>query len=242
MEMSFGLSKDKYECVLDVLNAYSQYIEKVWIFGPRARGDYKRTSDIDLAIQFKEGAQKLTEILEALEDINIIHTFDVFDYDKIENGILKHYVDTEGVVIIDTVNTGGDFLNVDKLKYKLEDLKRAFGKLKDSAEQDPMSNDLVLDATIQRFEFTYELSWKLMKAVLEFNGNLDAASPRKAIKEAYKTGLITNGDIWLEMLQDRSRASHTYDEATAMQIFENIREVYMAGFKCLIENVEQEVY
>lgn len=69
--------------------------------------------------------------------------------------------------------------------------------------RDASQDDLVIDATIQRFESTYELSWKLMKLYLEYNGNLEANSPRKAIKEAFKTGLIQEGDRWLQMLDEK---------------------------------------
>ena len=103
-------------------------------------------------------------------------------------------------------------------------------------------DDIVIDATIQRFEFTYELSWKLMKAYLEYNGNLEATSPRKAIKESFKEGLIEDGAQWLDMLQDSNRTSHTYDENCAIEIFNNIKEVYIEIFQKLIDSFEFEFH
>tara|TARA_Y100001933_G_scaffold228634_1_gene244316 strand:+ start:518 stop:751 length:234 start_codon:yes stop_codon:yes gene_type:complete len=50
--------------------------------------------------------------------------------------------------------------------------------------------DLAIDATIQRFEFTFELSWKLLKAILEYDGFENVESPRKAIREGFKQGYI----------------------------------------------------
>lgn len=130
-------------------------------------------------------------------------------------------------------------LTTNKLEDKLRDLKKAFSKLKESASRNP-DDDIVIDATIQRFEFTYELSWKLMKAYLEYNGNLEATSPRKAIKESFKEGLIEDGAQWLDMLQDRNRTSHTYDENCAIEIFNNIKEVYIEIFQKLIDSFEKE--
>ena len=49
----------------------------------------------------------------------------------------------------------------------------------------------MIDATIQRFEFSFELSWKLMRAVLDYNG-IEAEAPRSVIKEAFKSKIIQN--------------------------------------------------
>ena len=168
--------------------------------------------------------EKISNIIEDMEASNIIYTMDIIDYDKISNDKLKSYVDSEGEIIFLSDDEGGVLLTTNKLEDKLRDLKKAFSKLKESASRNP-DDDIVIDATIQRFEFTYELSWKLMKAYLEYNGNLEATSPRKAIKESFKEGLIEDGAQWLDMLQDRNRTSHTYDENCAIEIFNNIKEV-----------------
>ena len=73
-------------------------------------------------------------------------------------------------------------------------------------------NDIVYDGVIQRFEFTFELSWKLMKSFLEYMGITDLRSPRATIREAYAYGLIEDGDKWIDMLVDRNKTSHLYDE------------------------------
>ncbi|PHS29072.1 MAG: hypothetical protein COA82_13045 [Alkaliphilus sp.] len=80
-----------------------------------------------------------------------------------------------------------------------------------------------------------------MKAYLEYNGNLEATSPRKAIKESYKEGLIKDGNIWLEMLQDRNRTSHTYDEASALDFFDTIQNVYVDVFEKFINDLAREL-
>ncbi|MFL8938365.1 HI0074 family nucleotidyltransferase substrate-binding subunit [Rossellomorea oryzaecorticis] len=72
-----------------------------------------------------------------------------------------------------------------------------------------------------------ELSWKLLKSYLEYNGVTDISSPRSTIKTAFKEGLIKDGELWLKMLEDRNRTSLTYDEATALDIYNNIKHAYI---------------
>ena len=87
-------------------------------------------------------------------------------------------------------------------------------------------NAVLLDGTIQRFEFTVELAWKTIKEYLEYEKFGEFNSPRSAIKEAYKINLIEDGEKWLDMLDDRNLTSHTYDENTAKEIYRNIISNY----------------
>lgn len=90
--------------------------------------------------------------------------------------------------------------------------------------------DLVRDAVIQRFEFTFELVWKSLKLYLERQG-LDCGGPRSTLKKAFAEGLIDTpeeADVWLRMLEDRNLTSHAYDEALATQIYRHVVEDYAA--------------
>jgi nucleotidyltransferase substrate binding protein (TIGR01987 family) len=79
------------------------------------------------------------------------------------------------------------------------------------------ANPLALDAAIQRFEFSYELAWKSLRAHLLGDG-IEVASPREAFSQAYVQGWINDEEVWLAMLADRNRTSHTYEEALAREI------------------------
>jgi len=68
--------------------------------------------------------------------------------------------------------------------------------------------------TYNFFEVTFELSWKLMKDYLEAQG-FQVKSPRETIKQAYQSGLIDNGHVWIDTLTDRNLTVHTYDEELA---------------------------
>ncbi|SMM98920.1 Nucleotidyltransferase [uncultured Candidatus Thioglobus sp.] len=78
---------------------------------------------------------------------------------------------------------------------------------------------------IQFFESSFELSWKLMKDYLDFSG-YSVNSPRNAIKQAFSMGIINNGDLWLDALNDRNLTVHTYDEAMANEVFNKTKEEY----------------
>lgn len=74
-----------------------------------------------------------------------------------------------------------------------------------------------LDAAIQRFEFSFELFWKLLKTILE-HLHKEVYAPRDVLKLAYQDALIANETAWLTMLSDRNLTSHTYNEDLAFEI------------------------
>lgn len=83
----------------------------------------------------------------------------------------------------------------------------------------------MLDGTIQRFEFTFELAWKLAKHVLDYQG-IEAGNPRDVIKEAFAQNFFKDGNAWIAMLDDRNRTSHVYDEEQVLQIYNKIKKKY----------------
>lgn len=88
---------------------------------------------------------------------------------------------------------------------KYQNYQKSLIKLKKGLGRDPHTDDLVLDATIQRFEFTYELAWKLMKNYLQYMGNNEATNPRSTFREAYKEGLLSEGGC---MAADATGSKH----------------------------------
>ncbi len=241
MTTQFGLTKTELSKIINVLKQYVKEIETAIIFGSRARGDFKKVSDIDIAIAFRNDGKQLNRIRRALQLENIIYTIDIIDYNKINNMALKNTIDHEGILLFSSNDRGDILMTKEKINQKLTDLERAFDKLKQSLLRDAEADDLVVDASIKRFEFTYELSWKLMKAYLEYNGNLNGSSPRRAIQEAFKISIVKNGDGWLDMLEDRNRSSHTYDELTAKEIYQNIKLNYSELFEAFINQMKIEL-
>lgn len=77
---------------------------------------------------------------------------------------------------------------------------------------------------IQGFEYTHELAWKIMQDFFVYQGNTELRGSRDATREAFKNDLITDGDNWMEMIKKRNLTSHTYNEETSEEIYENIIE------------------
>lgn len=113
---------------------------------------------------------------------------------------------------------------VDEKNYSLQKLRDAFHRLKESTEK--AVDDLDRDGVIHRFEFTFELFWKTIKILLEYEG-FECAGPRSCIKEGARRGFLIEGELLLDMLEDRNKASHIYDESTAKEIFERIKGEYV---------------
>ncbi|MGL5964775.1 MAG: nucleotidyltransferase substrate binding protein, partial [Fusobacteriaceae bacterium] len=167
-------------------------------------------------------------------------TIDVVDYKKIKNEKLKNYIDKDGKIIFLTNDRGEIVMNEGKLFDKLEDFFRALKKLMKVIEKDPKIDDAYLDATIQRFEFVYELSWKLMKSYLDYNG-VGVTSPRETFRESFKSGIIDDATQWIKMMENRNRTSHTYDEATAWEIYEKIKKEYIELFQQFSITINEKI-
>ena len=113
-----------------------------------------------------------------------------------------------------------------QLQLKLQDYQRAMKRLQVAVNSKPDANGIYLDATIQRFEFCFELAWKLMKAMLDYEG-IEASSPRSSIREGWKQAMIDSAEDWLQMQEQRNLSSHTYNESTAQDIYEKICSKYI---------------
>jgi nucleotidyltransferase substrate binding protein (TIGR01987 family) len=121
------------------------------------------------------------------------------------------------------------------------DFRAALARLREGLAEDPTKSGLVVDGVIQRFEFTFELAWKLLKAMLWREG-IDCRSPRACVKEAFQQGMIHDGEGWIAMLEDRNRTSHLYDEKEALTVYRAVTATYVALFDALEEMVSSERY
>ncbi|MBR1542366.1 MAG: nucleotidyltransferase substrate binding protein [Bacteroidaceae bacterium] len=97
------------------------------------------------------------------------------------------------------------------------------------------------DSLIKRFEFTYELAWKLMMSYEKYNGIMEVVGSKDAIRKAYSLSLIDNGEAWLEMVDDRNKTSHLYDEDMAVDVIDEIIYTYYPLFLELQSKMERLV-
>ena len=98
---------------------------------------------------------------------------------------------------------------------------------------------LEMQGLIQAFEFTHELAWNVMKDFLrDQDGGIKIAGSRDATRLAFQRELITQGEMWMEMIESRNLSSHTYDEATAGKVSARITENYAALFEAFSAEME----
>ncbi len=91
-------------------------------------------------------------------------------------------------------------------------------------------NELEEQGLIQRFEFTHELAWNVLKDYFEYQGNTNITGSRDATRQAFQIGLIENGEGWMEMIKSRNQSSHTYNEVIADSLRSKIIETYYQLF------------
>jgi nucleotidyltransferase substrate binding protein (TIGR01987 family) len=87
--------------------------------------------------------------------------------------------------------------------------------------EDAPEKVLLRDGVIQRFEFTYELSWKMLKRYLEAYGleKVDGLNNREFFRIGREQGLIGDPEKWFQYLKMRNQTSHVYDQAKAVEVF-----------------------
>jgi nucleotidyltransferase substrate binding protein (TIGR01987 family) len=123
-------------------------------------------------------------------------------------------------------------------KQRFSNFQRAFLLLRDMCERDLASfSQLEKEGAIQRFEFAFELAWKVLKDYLEAEGvRLESSTPRHVIKQAHAAGILPDGQTWIDLMLLRNQLSHTYD----VQVFEKallaIRTQYFAAFESLYDD------
>ncbi len=93
------------------------------------------------------------------------------------------------------------------------------------------SDDIIIEGLIQRFEYTHELAWNVMKDFIIERGNVKIYGSRDATREAFQLDLIREGEVWMEMIESRNKTLHTYNEEVANEIFLDILNSYFFAFK-----------
>jgi nucleotidyltransferase substrate binding protein, HI0074 family len=128
-------------------------------------------------------------------------------------------------------------MNNSRFLQQQQDFVLATRRLQEAVAQ---TGDAILrDATIQRFEFSFELAWKTMQRYLQHQG-VEANGPRQTLKQAFVAGLIASAedaDIWLAMLDDRNLTTHTYRESLAETIAAHIREHYASTLTVMAQKM-----
>jgi nucleotidyltransferase substrate binding protein (TIGR01987 family) len=107
-----------------------------------------------------------------------------------------------------------------------------------SENLDVVLDEMIKEGLIQRFEYTHELAWNVMKDYAEYQGNTNIGGSRDATREALQLNIIENGEIWMDMIKSRNKTTHTYNESTANEIYSKIINEYYSlyiAFKIKME-------
>ena len=118
---------------------------------------------------------------------------------------------------------------------RLSNFSKALAQLDEAMElmQLRQLSRLEKQGVIQAFEYSYELAWNTLKDFLLWQGIEGIIGSRDTIREAFSQGLIEEGQGWMNMLADRNRTSHTYNEETAEAILSNISQQHHILLKAL---------
>ena len=133
---------------------------------------------------------------------------------------------------------------MDKLQESVEYIQRSpLNENTDEVEKLAVLDEMVKEGLIQRFEYTHELAWKVMKDFAEYQGTTNISGSRDAIREALQMNLIQSGEVWMDMMLSRNKSSHTYNEATANEIYSKILSEYfpeLIKFRITMEEKQLE--
>jgi len=113
-------------------------------------------------------------------------------------------------------------------KQRFENFEKALNQLSKAtalAKTRDLS-ELEQQGLIQSFEYTHELAWKVIKDYFFHQGNSTINGSRNAIRTAFQSGIIEDGEGWMEMIKSRNQTSHTYDEELASAIASKIIDSY----------------
>ncbi len=110
----------------------------------------------------------------------------------------------------------------EKLNVQIEKFRKSIDRLQEVLGRKLDEDNIVLDASIQRFEFTFENAWKTVKMFLKSKGQ-DCFSPGDCIKTAFKIGLISDEEVFLDMLEFRNLTTHSYNFHLAVQIYDFVK-------------------
>ena len=127
-----------------------------------------------------------------------------------------------------------------RLTERVENFNRAFSifELANCAYRQDKTNDINKLALTQGFEIVIELGWKVLKDYLSQKG-IRALTPNDVIKEAFAAEIISDGQIWINMVKDRNTSSHEYNIGKVDEILAKVSTVYYNELKSFCKWLEE---
>jgi len=91
-------------------------------------------------------------------------------------------------------------------------------------------NRLEEQGLIKAFEYTFELAWNTLNDFLEYQGFTELVGSRDAVRQSFSEGILSDGRVWMRMIESRNKTSHTYNEETAAEIVRLVKDSYHSAF------------
>lgn len=117
-------------------------------------------------------------------------------------------------------------------KQRFTNFQSALKQLNDGVKEykNRKINNLEKQGIIKAFEFTHELAWNVMKDYFEFQGNFNLRGSRDSVREAFSNSLISDGKVWMKMIETRNLTAHTYDRDTADEVISLVVNHFVIEF------------
>lgn len=128
---------------------------------------------------------------------------------------------------------------VEKLSQSVKYIKQKFNT--EAFLEDEILDEMIKEGIIQRFEYTHELAWNVMKDYAEYQENSNIGGSRDASREGFQLKLITNGHLWIDMISSRNKTSHIYNEETVNEIYNKILKEYYPAFIEFKNTMEEKI-
>lgn len=122
-----------------------------------------------------------------------------------------------------------------KIQSQLQDLETAQQRLQDALEKE--KDDIVRDAVIQRFEFTFELTWKSLSTFLKEDG-IEFKGIKSLLRDAARIGLLDEPEVWFTYLEARNLTTHTYDLEIAEKVYIKAKQ-FNSDLKILLPKLKK---
>jgi len=121
-----------------------------------------------------------------------------------------------------------------KLEETIKQFQKAIKSLEDVLKQE--KDEYMRDSAIQRFEYTFDLSWKAIKGYLEESRGVICKSPKGCLREAFQQNIVDYDDFWIQMSDLRNSTVHTYNEQAAESVYEKLPKA-LKYFKLLFKGL-----
>lgn len=124
-----------------------------------------------------------------------------------------------------------------RMLIHLKNIRDSFNKIQNP---DEITIEVYRDSIIKKYETLEDLIWKLLSKVFKTDG-LEINNPRGCYKQAYKEGLISNIDVWNDILLSRNITAHIYDEHDYEDIKNKIISKYINEIELLLEKLKDRI-